>query len=195
MKTFRIDDVSVNTREDKLIAIADILFSKYPNSKLLLGISPFVNDMSEYGDLRSERIFPSIYNAYSDHRIYYNIQKCGVPPVIKTLIEKYGVKIELAGHGLIHVDHRLLTKEVQEMSILVSCNLINSKAYIPPFNKWNKDTEDICAEYSIKLIKFEDGWRHLGYEKITDNFQNYYFHTHDFDIKKFKSIITGEIND
>ena len=189
MKIFRIDDVSVNTEESKLFNFIELLFNKFPNSKFLLGISPLVNNMSEFSDKRSERIFPSIYNAYSDHKIFYNVQKCGIPNIIKKLIQKFGVQIELAGHGLIHVDHRLLTKEVQEMSIYVSCSLIESKIFIPPFNKWNKDTEQICSEKSIKLIKFEDGWRHLGYEKIVINFDKYYFHTHDFDEISFRKIL------
>jgi hypothetical protein len=131
MKIFRIDDVSVNTEESKLFNFIELLFNKFPNSKFLLGISPLVNNMSEFSDKRSERIFPSIYNAYSDHKIFYNVQKCGIPNIIKKLIQKFGVQIELAGHGLIHIDHRLLTKEVQEMSIYVSCSLIESK--IPKF--------------------------------------------------------------
>lgn len=189
MKIFRIDDISVNTNQQKLLAIVDCIFKRYPDSRLLLGVSPLVNDMSNYSDRRSERIFPSIFNAHSDHRIFYDVQKCGIPDVVRGLTQAYGSKIELAGHGLVHVDHRLLTKEVQEISILVSCNLIGARTYIPPFNKWNRDTEEICQEHSIKLIKFEDGWRHLQYENVTDNFGNYYFHTHDFDISDLQKII------
>ena len=189
MKTFRIDDISLNTDAKKLSSLVECLCNRFPDSKILLGVSPVINDMSNYIDKRSERIFPQIFNAYSDHRIFFNVQKCGIPEVIHTIVQKYGAKIDLAGHGLIHVDHRLLTKEVQELSILVSCSLIKSKIYIPPFNKWNKATEEICAEHSIKLIKFEEGWKHIKYESINDNFKNYYFHTHDFSIEEFQNII------
>jgi hypothetical protein len=189
MKTFRIDDVSVNTDETKLTNMIEMLNGCFPHSVFLLGISPLVCDMSEYSDKRSERIFPSIFNAYSDHRMFYKVNKCGVPPIVDKLIKSYGSKIELAGHGLIHVDHRLLVKELQELSIIVSCNLIGAKSYIPPFNKWNKHTEEICNEHGINLIKFEDGWRHIQYEKIVSNFDRYYFHTHDFNIEDFKRLL------
>jgi len=189
MKTFRIDDISLNTDEEKLLVITEKIFRRFQDSKILLGVSPAVNNMSDYTDKRSERVFPQIFNAHSDHRIFFNVQKCGIPNVIHTLTQKYGPKIETAGHGLIHVDHRLLTKEVQELSILMSCNLIGARTYIPPFNKWNKATEEICLEHAIKLVKFEDGWRHVKYETINDNFENYYFHTHDFSIEEFESII------
>jgi hypothetical protein len=191
MKTFRVDDVSVNTNQEKLLEMIALLNQRYNNSRFLLGISPLVCDMKEFSDKRNERIFPSIFNAYSDHRVFYKVDKCGVPAVVSELIKLYGSKIDLAGHGLIHVDHRLLTKEVQELSILSSCNLIGAKTYIPPFNKWNKHTEEICKEFGINLVKFEDGWRHLGFEPINDNSRNYYFHTHDFDMEKFKMIVAG----
>ena len=193
MKTFRIDDVSVNTNEEKLMEMVSLLDRYYSHSRFLLGISPLVCDMSEYKDKRNERIFPSIFNALSDHRGFYKIDKCGVPDVISKLINTHGSKIELAGHGLIHVDHRLLTKEVQELSIVSSCNLVQAKTYIPPFNKWNKATEEICKEFGINLIKFEDGWRHLGYEPISDNTRSYYFHTHDFSIEQFTEVVSGVI--
>ena len=190
MKTFRVDDVSLNTDSKKLLSISDKIFKRFPDSKLLLGVSPLVNDMTNYSDKRSERIFPEIFNAHSDHRIFFNVQKCGIPEIIQKLGQMYGSKIELAGHGLVHVDHRLLSKDVQELSILSSCNLIGTRIYIPPFNKWNKSTEEICSEHSIKLIKFEDGWKHLKYESVTDNFGNYYFHTHDFELEEFQKAIS-----
>lgn len=192
MKTFRIDDVCINTNEEKLLEMLSLLDNNYSNSHFLLGISPLVCDMSDYKDKRSERIFPSIFNAYSDHRTFYKVDKCGIPNSVLELVKLYGNKIQLAGHGLIHVDHRLLTKEVQELSIVSSCNLIGAKYYIPPFNKWNNDTEAICKEFDITLIKFEDGWRHLGYEQITDNANNYYFHTHDFSIEEFRTYVVLE---
>lgn len=189
MKYFRIDDISINTSEEKLIEMIFLLDQAYSDSKFLLGISPLVCNMKEYKDKRNERIFPSIYNAYSDHRIFYKVDECGIPNVVNSLIKTYGNKIVLAGHGLIHVDHRLLTKEVQELSIIVSCNLIGAKYYIPPFNKWNHDTNAICQEFGIKLVKFEDGWKHLGYETINNDYTNYYFHTHDFTIETFKAML------
>lgn len=186
MKTFRIDDVSVNTDPEKLAKMIEVLNKEYPDSTFLLGVSPLVCDMSEYdGDKRAERIFPSIFNAHSDHRVFYAVKKCGIPEVVHSLIKIYGNSIQFAGHGIVHVDHRLLTKEVQELSIMVSCNLIGAKTYIPPFNKWNHATEEICDEHRIRLIKFEDGWRHIQYESIVENYDKYYFHTHDFDLSTF----------
>jgi hypothetical protein len=138
--------------------------------------------MDGTGTLANERIFPKILNAYSDFRLFYHIDKAGIPEIKTPNIEK-------AAHGLIHVDHRLLSKEAQEMSIIVSSSLAQSKIFIPPFNKWNKDTETICQENSIELIKFESGWKHILYNQIIGNIGKYYFHTHDFSFEDFAQII------
>ena len=63
-----------------------------------------------------------------------------------------------------HVDHRLLHPAAQEMSIVTSCRLIGADVFIPPFNKWNEYTEEICADRQITLVKFEDGWRGCEHE-------------------------------
>ena len=190
-KIFRIDDVSLNTCSKKLLKMVSTIDQIYPNSTYLLGISPLVCKMAEdqYSGRAGERVFPAIFNAYSDYRCFYKVERCGIPKVISALAIEYGSRVILAGHGLIHVDHRLLNRAVQELSILVSCSLVGAKTYIPPFNKYNSDTEDICSKSGIDLIKFEDGWRHIAYERIVDKHQKYYFHTHDFDLDDFISAV------
>jgi len=182
MYTFRIDDVSLNTDMDHLrqmiLEIEKVV--DHHRLNLLLGITPAVFDMSGKEGLTAQRAFPRILNAYSDHRLFYQINKVGVPEGLGA----FGA--DLAGHGLIHVDHRLLTREAQEMSILTSCSLVESTIFIPPFNKWNAVTKEICKEHNITLVKFEDGWRHLAYEAFNPNHPLYYFHTHDMTVDQLR---------
>lgn len=172
MITFRIDDVSVNTDLDNLSQMVKSINERYPDAKVILGISLMVsNDVGE-------RVFPKIWNAFSDHRKFYGVDRVGMPNI--------PVDSVIASHGLVHVDHRLLTKEAQEMSILTSCSILKSKIFIPPFNKWNIWTEHICKLNNIELIKFEDGWKHLKYENFSHD-RKWYFHTHDFDLLMFRA--------
>jgi hypothetical protein len=176
---FRIDDISINTSELRLRSQISMLLDRFEESSILLGVSPLVFDMSAGNPLQTERIFPKILNAYSDHRLFYQVQKLGIPEFVDDLSRDN--RITIASHGLLHVDHRLMDKGAQEVSILTSCSLAGSRVFIPPFNKWNEDTEAICSEAGIELIKFEDGWRHLGYNKIDSELtRKYYYHTHDF---------------
>lgn len=185
---FRIDDISVNTSEKRLRSQINTLLSQFPEANVMLGVSPLVFDMSEAKGLITERIFPKILNAYSDHRLYYKASRLGIPDYLAELCMDH--RVIKASHGLIHVDHRLMERGAQELSILTSCSLADSKIFIPPFNKWNSDTEAICNDAGVELIKFEDGWRHLGYNKIDSRLtKKYYYHTHDFTDEGFLEAI------
>jgi hypothetical protein len=188
-KIFRVDDICINTDKNKILKIVATIMEKYPSAEIVFGVSPLVHDMSSSEGKRKERIFPEILNAYSDFRLFYKVDLAGVPVKLIEEAQKLCPRLKLAGHGIVHLDHRLLTKEVKELSILVSCSLIKASAFIPPFNKYDVDIEEICKEHSIDLIKFEDGWKHLLYNKISENSSKYYFHTHDFTLEELVSRI------
>lgn len=174
MVTFRIDDVSVNTDMEKLWVMITLIKEKHPDARIIYGVSLIVCDGV------GERVFHKIWNARSDFRKFFELDSLGIPKNIP--------KGELASHGLIHVDHRFLDRQAQEMSIITSSSILYSDLFIPPFNKWNKITEEICKEYNIELIKFEDGWNHLKCERHSEK-DLFYFHTHDFTLEEFKSRI------
>ena len=178
MKTFRFDDININENLEKTIEIARIVKSKFPCARIIFCISPMVHDVSNEEGKNAERIFPKILNAYSDHRIFYKVDACGIPKIPEW--------IETAGHGLFHIDHRLLGKEAQEMSIVSSCSLARSSIFVPPFNKWNLYTEQICKEFNINLVKFEDGWLCCEYNKYDPNHDLWYLHAREFSLNKFK---------
>lgn len=185
---FRIDDISINTSEVRLKNQISYLLKNFESSTILLGISPLVFDMDAENGVSQERIFPKIFNAYSDFRLYLKTTKLGIPDYVWELDKN--PKISLASHGLLHVDHRLLDEGAQELSILTSCALSKAQRFIPPFNKWNAHTENICRANDIELIKFEDGWRHLGYNSIDETLTDkYYYHTHDFSDDKFLEVL------
>lgn len=178
-KIFRFDDVCVNADMQLINDMTDFLFEIFPDCQVLWGVSPLVNDMScEKSDVSKQRIFPKIYNAYSDYRKFYNVDIAGLPELHH--------RATIASHGLIHVDHRLLDKNAQEMSILVSASLVNAKIFIPPFNKWNKFTEEVCNENGIELVKFEDGWLCMEYNDYIESQERWYLHAREFTFEDFK---------
>jgi hypothetical protein len=178
MKTFRFDDININEDIQKTIRIADLIKSKIQNVRIIFCISPLVHDMAQASGKDKERIFPKILNAFSDYRVFYKVNKCGIP--------KFPNWIDRAGHGLVHVDHRLLNKEAQEMSILTSCSLAGASIFVPPFNKWNKHTEIICDQFNIELVKFEDGWRCCEYNAFNKEQDLWYLHAREFTYESFK---------
>lgn len=175
--TFRFDDVCLNADMELIQKMTDYLYSEIQCERVIYGVSPLVHKMQTGDNVTDQRIFPEFLNALSDYRNFYRVDVAGVPEI--------DPRVTKAGHGLIHVDHRLLTKEVQELSIIASCSLVGAKVFIPPFNKWNKDTENVCLEHGIDLVKFEEGWLSMEYNDIKPKLCLWYLHAREWTFEKF----------
>jgi hypothetical protein len=173
MRTWRIDDVSVNTDMGKLDDLIDVLLEE-SDDLVMLAINPTVIGKD------GQRPFPAAMKPLSCWREYFRVTACGVPPIPAT--PRYAGRIVTAGHGMIHVDHRLLTVDVQEMSILMSCSLARADNFVPPFNYYNADTELICKSWDIQLIKYEDGWRHVLHNGYNPHHLRWYLHPWDITV-------------
>lgn len=167
---FRCDDVSVNTNLPSLLAKLEYLRSQFRDATVILAISPLVVDMRATAE--PERLFPREWTPRSDRRDFYHVQRAGLPD-----LSGLGPHTR-AAHGLVHVDHRLLDHSAKELSVLVSCALVDARIFVPPFNYWDADLATICADHHIELIRFEDGWRHVKHTPRSQGTQ-FYFHPHD----------------
>lgn len=160
MITFRFDDVCMNADMGLIRSITAYMKELYPTCRIIWAVSPMVHVMSVPNVVEQQRVFPKKLNAYSDYRRFYEVDMCQIPSIMND------EQTYLASHGIVHVDHRLLEYAAQEMSILISCSLLKTKTFVPPFNKWNHITESICEKNHIKLIKFEDGWQSMEYNSL-----------------------------
>lgn len=191
MALYRIDDVSVNTDETRLVRMMSILSKIDSDAHFMLAVSPVVFDMSDREGTGRERPFPSILNAYSDASVFFSGSKLGLPNWLNRVSASFNF-VEVASHGLIHVDHRLLAPEVQSFSIAVSCSLVGSKIFVPPFNKWSPAMREFCTENGFDLVVWESGWKHLKYQPLTiERESKYYFHTHDFSDSEFEQRLSS----
>jgi len=182
--TFRIDDVSVNTDADKLLQMISFLRQRFLKRRILLAVSCMTHHMEhESSRLNRERVYPAELNRESDFRCFYDVDRCQIPPVVQQLA--LDPDIAIASHGIVHVDHRLLRRSAQELSILLSCSLLKCSIFVPPFHKWNHKTSAICDEHGIELIRLNDSWAHLKYHNFNPLVENHYLHTHDFSYEDF----------
>lgn len=182
---FRFDDVCVNSDMELHNQLTDYLFEKFPKCEIIWAVSPLVHSSEK----ETQRVFPKEWNALSAFQNHYFLDKMGIPAIHP--------KVRVATHGLCHVDHRLLSIEAQEMSIAISASLVGAKIFVPPFNKWNKDTEKACGY--MKLIKYEHGWRSMEHNKYTSKQwrcgengksyldQQWYLHAREWTIESFKA--------
>lgn len=178
MKQFRFDDVCINADMKLIRAITDYIYETIKEPvKVIYGVSPMVHRMNTGDSVKDQRVFPEIMNAFSDYRRFYKVEMAGIPEMDNRVV--------LAGHGLIHVDHRLLDKGAQELSIIASCSLVGAGIFIPPFNKYNDITEIICRENDIELVKFEDGWKSCEFNSYKKEHDRWYLHAREWTLEKF----------
>jgi hypothetical protein len=184
MITFRFDDICINTDMEMVKKMTDFLFKNFSPCKVIYGISPLVNKINSTDNIVRQRVFPGILNAMSDYREFYKVELAGIPDIDSRVVK--------AGHGLIHVDHRLLSKEAQELSIIASCSLAGATMFIPPFNKWNVDTDLICINQGIELIKFEDGWLSMEHNDYVHHHELWYLHSREWTYENFVAWFQSE---
>lgn len=181
--TFRFDDISVNTDQENLSTLLGVIFEARSNAQILLAVSPIVFSREQLPSGSEQRVHPTLLTAMSKLTPYYRGQSCGIPD----WLQYFDTRVRFAGHGLAHVDHRLLNRQAQEMSILMSCTLARATTFIPPYNKYNDDTEDICRQHSITLVKFEDDWRHVLYNPYRSAHDKFYCHPYDISPSELRS--------
>jgi len=180
----RIDDISTKTNPERLESFLERFSMRFQNFQILLSVS--IGTILDEEEPTSERVFPPLLNAMSDYRVYFNLTELGLPNWLPEIVRKFNCKV--GSHGLFHVDHRLLSREAQEISILSSCSVLRTKIFVPPFNKYNQETMDVIQNSQLQLVIWESGWKHLAYQKLDQKGGNYYFHMHDFTDEQLQSI-------
>jgi hypothetical protein len=177
---FRFDDISVNTNMDRLWSQIELI-RKHTNAQVMLCVSPIVFSQEQLGEAYKQRVHDPHLTAQSSLTAYYKGEQCGLPNLPN---EPWIIR---AAHGLLHVDHRLLGRKSQEMSILASCALAKARVFCGPYNHFDATTEDICRANGIELVKFEDGWLHVLYNEFDPRHQRYYVHPYDMTVQQLEA--------
>lgn len=174
---FRNDDVNPNTDFIELAKIYQTIREYFPGARILQAVTIFGNYKGIKGQGEVYQDDVPFKDNPNNWFYYVNAQLDQKFPRFKD--------IEIASHGLLHSDHTKLSHDAQEMSIVTSCNILNSKIFVPPFNKWNEDTDDICLRNEIILVKSKN-WKNLEYEEFNKNHRLWYFHSWRWTHKSFR---------
>lgn len=183
----RIDDVSPNTDFDHLYELYHEIKDALNPSCVYFAVTL----LSKWCLKRS--VYPGVPFKDREDGFFY-----GVDSTFDLGLISQDPDIQVASHGLLHMDHSKCVKQVQELSILTSCSLLKSKVFVPPFNRYNHITEAVCKEHRIKLMKPQEGWRSLDYHakvlgKFNPNHKHWYLHPWRWTLDEFKEKVSGKV--
>jgi hypothetical protein len=159
---FRNDDVSVNTNKKKLAQIYGAIHTVFPDAEIWSCITLFGQKNSK-GSVYKDVPF----KGKETNWFYKNIDSF-------MYLYRHAL-YKTASHGLFHIDHSKVNRQAQEMSIISSCAYLHTDKFVPPFNKYNQDTLDICFDNEIKIDT--DGWKSLEFEPFDPKHEKWYFHS------------------
>lgn len=173
----RNDDISPSTDIERLHEIYDCIRSIVPIVKIMSGVTLF----GLYNT--KESVYPDLPLRDKDNKYLYKTNR---------VINRYShIPGEIASHGLFHVKHSELYKDAQEMSIVGSCNFLNTDKFIAPFNDYNQDTIDVCVENKIELVTKAHYWKSMEHNEFDPNYRYWYFHSWKWSVKKLRGYLNG----
>lgn len=162
----RNDDVNPNTDYKELMEMYDIILKAVPNAEIWT-VWSVINRKLATSNLYPDGDLP-IKEKPLDY-FYRTANQMGLP------LEggRYG---KICSHGMLHICHKDMPIELQEMSIVTSCFLLRTKVFVPPFSESDKNTEIVCNKFGIELVKREE-WMPLDYKDFDPSHKKWYFHS------------------
>lgn len=174
---FRNDDINPSVRLEIVDRYYDIIHSLFPNAEII-SCTTLLGKLNYKGSIYPETPFKD-----KDVNWFYKVDS-----FIKE-VHTYP-NTQIASHGLMHLDCTKLDYQSQELNIVTSCNYLKTNLFVPPFNRYNEITEDICRKHLITLVK-PDSWKSLEYEPFDIEHQNWYFHSWKMTPEKLRNILSG----
>ncbi len=170
---FRNDDVNPSTDFSQLKEMYDFLKTQ---GQVMSG----VNLYGKKNTLGS--VYPDVPFKYKPMDYFFDVD---------SYLDVKGKDLGLiASHGLFHFNHASVSRDYQEASIKMSCKKLSTKLFIPPFNKLNQDTKDICRDSGIMIMSGEK-WKSLEFNDFNPDHKYWYFHSWRYSVNQLKEKLNG----
>lgn len=145
----RCDDISVDTDVDALKRIWELVH-EFPVTHII-AVTPKGRGDPIHHMKPLKRGNAWIQAATGDDYIFSNKDLLEVIWLYQSL----GAKIAI--HGLIHIDYRKLSYREQLYHLREAQEIMDTffskvKYFVPPFNKYNDDTVEICSKLDLELV-------------------------------------------
>lgn len=173
----RNDDVNASTDLSELRKLYDTIWKRSPKATIISCVTIFSKHNS-VGSVYQEVPFKNRPKPW-----FYNVNQ-----VWDTFLG-YGKRHKVASHGLLHLNHANLSADAQELSIVTSCQMLNTRIFVAPFNAYNEDTIKICAEFGIELLQDKHSWQSMEHNKFSSHQPYWYMHSWRWKVKSLKEYL------
>jgi hypothetical protein len=175
----RNDDISPSTDLERLYNLYECIGRMCPEAKIISGVTLFGVWNNK------EAVYPDLPLKTKSNKHLYKVNR---------VMNRHSHVIgEIASHGMFHVKHSQLSKDAQEMSIVGSCNFLNTDKFIAPFNDYNEDTVDICAENKIELLTKSYYWKSMEHNKFDSSHKYWYLHSWRYSLKQLREYLSADL--
>lgn len=165
MIIFRNDDISNNSNFDHISKIYDMIKNKFPDSEIYSCITVL-------SKINREGMNYPLTHIPIPLRNFYDVNDSFNKSSIFLYINLYNI----VSHGLFHCYHKGLSYETQKMSIVSSCNFLNTKIFAPPYWAYDENTEQVCKDNDIKLW-INENWKNIDHIPFDPNHKYWIFHS------------------
>lgn len=173
---FRVDDVSPNTDMADLNESAKFLYETF-GGKIWYCVNLFSRE-SEYGS-----VYPNLPMRGRGFEYFCDVDR---------LLDSSDIPgfVDVVSHGLLHAEHGEMDRQAQYLSIMTSCNYLNTRIFVPPFMSYNRVTSEICSDNGIELID-GNGWKSMETEPCDLFSKLWYFHPWRMNYSRIKEWVNA----
>ena len=171
----RNDDVSPATPPRELMQMYTIIRKHIPSAQIWSCVNLFAK-MNIKGS-----VYPDLPLKEQPMSYFYDVDKAWQGKAI-------GIG-KIVSHGVLHVDHTQLSRDAKEMSIVTSCKFLQADIFVPPFNKYDEEMDDICKSIGVRLVKPSDGWKSLESDTFNPDHKLWFFHSWRYTPKKLEELL------
>lgn len=175
----RMDDVSANTDSTKLDDLCSTIMNFIPDAHIWLGVTFFCKFDPKGA------VYPQLPLKGKPLDFFFDVDRTA-----------HGRELwhKVVSHGLWHLDHAKISSDLQEASILTSCNLLRADTFVPPFNSYNEETEQICRRHGIRLIRSEiEGFKSFEWNQFDKMHERWYLHPWRWDSGSMREYLSKEL--
>jgi len=178
----RNDDVNPNTNYKELMEMYDVIEKFVPDVEIWSVYCPTCVRRPD-----SNLIYP---------KEYYPLRQQPQAQLMKmvnhvSLPLEGGAYRKIVSHGIYHVIHKNMSRDLQGASIIAACRFLRTNIFVPPYSEYDETTIDICSKHGITFVMPSPEWKSLESEPFNPDHKKWFFHSWRYTVESLKGMFNA----